>query len=1064
MVESVPSSTLGSSIRFFISSTFLDFQVERDVLQQLVFPKLRALCAQSGFRLQPIDLRWGVTEEASTDRQTLRICFDELERCRQFSPDFFLLVQLGNRYGSYILPPTLTASAATRQFTCMSEEERQTFDAVYRLDENALPPEYVLLRREGSDLLADERLRQILAQAGRLAKFTEEELLPFEGSATHREIQRGLRGTRPGGASDCGVLCAIRRFTGQPQGDEVQRFLESDAVRATKIQQLTAAVVDRLPNEHVLRYTIDWHGEQGPAFDETAVAKHYLDFLTPHIERVIAARTAARVTAAAQGRDATTLANAVFEEKLTIPVMGRDAELAHVEGYLSGKYGAGLPLIVTGAAGSGKSALLVEACRDIRRRLPSAALITRYIGITPGASTLVEALNSVRAEVARSYGHPESSSILDDETLVSTLASELATIEVPPQRPLLLVIDALDQLDAAAVRIDWLPLRLAPGVRVVISVLTERRELTTLRARLPDEQVLTLGPLDMTAGRILLKCLLELSPPRALTSQQEAAALAAFSIQGLPLYLRLVASVARGWRSFDFPHIAATPLPTTTDDLIEATIARLEAPGRDGRELVERALGNLAASQFGLAEDELLELLARDADVREALHRLSPSSPPIDEHLPLPVALWAGLHAEIEPLLSEREMDGVELITFYHRQLRTVVQARYRAGAKTPPEVERHQELAAYFATQPWQFGQLVWNWRKLRELVTQQEQAGHWDSAERTLADLASELEQTVAGNSLLSSGETVDASDIEPLLVLLRDRLSTGSHWRLGQRFYQVLLAIAQKEGDRSTEGSCLNNLGILANYQGQGATEYHEQALAIARDLGDRELEELALNSLGALADRQSRWQEGRRYYEQALAIIRKLGDRTDEQYCLNNLGHLADMQGKRKEARQYYEQALAIARDLGNRAMEGTTLNNLGLLADKQRRWQEARHCFEQSLAIARAVCNRAGEGTTLNNLGILANNLHQWKEAAVYFEQALAITREVNNRQVEGTILHNLGILAFNLRQWSEAGLYFEQAIAIRRDVGDWAGEASTRGHLGVLVMRRAWSRWWPFDR
>jgi hypothetical protein len=47
----------GTAIRFFLSSTFADFQTERDVLQQRVFPELRQLCAASGFRLQPIDLR-----------------------------------------------------------------------------------------------------------------------------------------------------------------------------------------------------------------------------------------------------------------------------------------------------------------------------------------------------------------------------------------------------------------------------------------------------------------------------------------------------------------------------------------------------------------------------------------------------------------------------------------------------------------------------------------------------------------------------------------------------------------------------------------------------------------------------------------------------------------------------------------------------------------------------------------------------------------------------------------------------------------------------------------------
>src|SRR5215469_3214911 len=210
----IPSTT----IRFFLSSTFVDFQIERDVLQKQVFPELRQLCAASGFRLQPIDLRWGVSEAAGTDRQTLRICFDELERCRQLSPDFFLLIQLGERYGSYILPPQMSSSLADRLLPHLAPEERSTFEAVYRLDENAVPDEYVLLRAEGPHDATDEALRLALVRASATAGIAEEDRLLFDGSATHREIQLGLLGEARGTGREAGVLCAVRTFAGDQMG------------------------------------------------------------------------------------------------------------------------------------------------------------------------------------------------------------------------------------------------------------------------------------------------------------------------------------------------------------------------------------------------------------------------------------------------------------------------------------------------------------------------------------------------------------------------------------------------------------------------------------------------------------------------------------------------------------------------------------------------------------------------------------------------------------------------------------------------------------------------------
>jgi hypothetical protein len=202
-----------------------------------------------------------------------------------------------------------------------------------------------------------------------------------------------------------------------------------------------------------------------------------------------------------------------------------------------------------------------------------------------------------------------------------------------------------------------------------------------------------------------------------------------------------VAAEARRWPSFDPPSSGAALLPETVSTLIEAILAWLEAPERHGRMLVARTLGDLAADRFGLAEDELLDLLARDAAVRDALRVLSPNSPEIDPQLPLPVALWARLSTEVDALLTERDdVDSTRIYAFYHRQLRLAVEARYLTGAA---EAERRQALAAYFATQSWQLGPYKWNWRKVRELVTQQEQAGDRLGAEETLADLATMLEQ---------------------------------------------------------------------------------------------------------------------------------------------------------------------------------------------------------------------------------------------------------------------------------------------------------------------------------
>ena len=84
-------------IRVFLSSTFRDMDAERDVLMKQVFPQLRQFCAERAVALTEIDLRWGVSEEASKNGRTVEICLQEIDRCRGYPP--FFIGFLGERYG-----------------------------------------------------------------------------------------------------------------------------------------------------------------------------------------------------------------------------------------------------------------------------------------------------------------------------------------------------------------------------------------------------------------------------------------------------------------------------------------------------------------------------------------------------------------------------------------------------------------------------------------------------------------------------------------------------------------------------------------------------------------------------------------------------------------------------------------------------------------------------------------------------------------------------------------------------------------------------------------------------
>lgn len=81
-------------MRVFISSTFRDFQEERRLLVNEVFPELRRRARERFVEVVEVDLRWGITQEEAERGETLPICLREIERSR---PHF--VGMLGERYG-----------------------------------------------------------------------------------------------------------------------------------------------------------------------------------------------------------------------------------------------------------------------------------------------------------------------------------------------------------------------------------------------------------------------------------------------------------------------------------------------------------------------------------------------------------------------------------------------------------------------------------------------------------------------------------------------------------------------------------------------------------------------------------------------------------------------------------------------------------------------------------------------------------------------------------------------------------------------------------------------------
>ena len=172
-------------------------QMERSILQRDAFPRLEKFCEENGARFQAVDLRWGVNEESQLNQKTLQICFNEIARCQKISPKPNFIILLGEKYGWQPVPEIIPEEEMTAILKALSEDDKRLINKWYWLDENAVPPEYVLqprseeLKEYSAWEPAENQIRITLRNAVNNPEFTPQQKLKYFASATHQEILRG---------------------------------------------------------------------------------------------------------------------------------------------------------------------------------------------------------------------------------------------------------------------------------------------------------------------------------------------------------------------------------------------------------------------------------------------------------------------------------------------------------------------------------------------------------------------------------------------------------------------------------------------------------------------------------------------------------------------------------------------------------------------------------------------------------------------------------------------------------------------------------------------------------
>ncbi|MBN6039646.1 BTAD domain-containing putative transcriptional regulator [Amycolatopsis sp. 195334CR] len=552
---------------------------------------------------------------------------------------------------------------------------------------------------------------------------------------------------------------------------------------------------------------------------------------------------------------------------------GRDRELAVLTAPAAD--GAVTVAAVDGVAGSGKTALVVRAARELREQCPDGCLFIDLHGHSDDRTAPPS--SRVLRRLLRAVGVDDNETMDDLDELAASWRAATASLR------LLLVLD--DASGAEQVR-PLLPA--GPGSRVLV---TSRRRLSGLDAA----HRVSLGPLGLDQAQDLLNRIV--GGARA-GREQEAVREVARLCGRLPLALRIAGARLQNRPMWTFEYL----------------VSRLADDGSRLGELTAEDRSVEAA--FRLSYEQLADFEQR------AFRMLGLSPTPELDRLVLAALLGSpaaeaehALESLVDTSLLQQPAPGRyrlhDLVAVYARRLAAeepaeVVEAARTAVVDLYIGAGRHASECglAGFPTGPELDGGPFTGWRD----------ATAW-------LDQAGDLRDVVA--YAVAVGGVDRACWLAESLVDYLIRLSRYDECRAA---VHLVLPLASRAADRRMPSAVRLYLGFAHAMPGyyEQARDWFTEALRISEHAGAGRETARALTGIATLDVLDGRYEEPMGLLTRSLAMATEHEDDWLAERAISTLGYLHHLGGRHEEALGYFARSRVLGEKIGNPAMVGRTL--------------------------------------------------------------------------------------------------------------------------------------------
>ncbi|XP_072027805.1 TPR repeat-containing protein DDB_G0287407-like [Amphiura filiformis] len=1034
-MEAIKSKSKQRVVRVFFSSPFGGLEEEREELTKKYWPQLAHLCLKAGYEFVPVDMRWGITSELSSQAATIAICLRELDRSDMIVGFF------GQRYGWH---------------GDKDEFLQRTFD-------------FALPRYPWIDKYRDRAVTELEFLHGHLNN-------PGARPACFFFRDKKYDDKRLAEAEASGDGGVARKFKATTDGPNAAQFLDDLKRRVKETQNKCLDINMSYPT---------------PAVG----AKLMFDTVYKHIkETILASVTEVKELTQYEQQQGQHEAFLVSRLGMGGEYIGGQDYLKTIDSHVLNKTAGtftGKPLLVCGESGSGKSCLLSNWLLQYKEHHPSDIVAYHFIGCATGTTDekgILQHLCLILENECPSvtYDLPEKDAKktskaegLEDVRELKRYLDELLMKTNKMDTQVVMVIDGLDKMESknkTAQALFWFPKQFSSNICVIMSTtssdkpnideLTERGFKQMSLSRLTPKHRTTIAEsMLMVRGK-------ELSP-----EQKEK--VVGHNESGNPLFLMILLKELCSFGDFFKlnDYLDSLLHSKSTIELFGKVLERLEQdynPKDRGTNVVEEIMCCLLEAKQGLTELELKTILHISDQVWSTLYFA------IDDFMVESAGVYRLAFAELAEAVRLRyyQADKTKkrhyqdlLITYFYgifQQLSSHYKTRIspRVLNELPWLLEKvgdKKKLISCLTSLP--FFNALWNSQKY-ELI------GYWNATDEAGEYIMKRYLSAIDEQITIIYNDAMD-KDVRPWPNTSQELLDTAKD----------LTEFLEDAGH-----FMIREPMILRTIKMHDATYIEDRLL---KDADVAELYCELHNTLACQYASMERFEDAEKIHKELLSIKDKFGNRLENNdslkaVTLNNLGYIQTKMGKHEEAVEYYQQCLDLHKSVhGNmHVLVADTMNNLAQTYFQQGQCNEAISMFEDAIEIYEevyfgvlppdvggtvlnlAMCkirtpgldiktveplyqkaldirvNAVGRdhpavSQTLTSFGSFLMRLEEYDRSMKMFTEALAISEAANGLENQETlkILENIALVYLIEKKLEEAHPYYKKAGDILHEQG-----------------------------